>query len=159
MVNIHSSISAVERSLHRLGLARFSGYIEAMTKGTFALAAAALAVTAAPASAGASGFTVINATGAGLSSLAIRRTGTDNWQPLSAAPAVGAASSVAFSDPDCAFDLKGDGRRQRHGDLERHQSVRDEPADLAAAPFRRNLGRLRLSGRRGRGRTGARGHR
>jgi len=92
--------------LHRLGLARFSGYIEAMTKGIFALAAAALAVTAAPASAGASSFTVINATGAGLSSLAIRRTGTDNWQPLSAAPAVGAASSVAFSDPDCAFDLK-----------------------------------------------------
>jgi len=77
-----------------------------MFKPTLALTAAALALTPLPALAGASGFTVINATGAGLSSLAIRRTGTDNWQPLSAAPAAGAASSVAFNDPDCAFDLK-----------------------------------------------------
>ena len=41
-----------------------------------------------------------------MSSLSIRRTGTDNWQALSASPAAGASSSVAFSDPDCAFDLR-----------------------------------------------------
>ena len=70
------------------------------------LAAAVLAGTSVPAVAGASSFTVINATGGGLSELAIRRTGTDNWQALSAAPAAGASSSVAFSDPDCAFDLR-----------------------------------------------------
>ena len=106
MVNIHTVFSAVERFWYHLGLVRFSVYIEAMIRPAFALAAAALALTPAPAFAGASGFTVINATGAGLSSLSIRRTGTDNWQSLSAAPAAGAASSVAFSDPDCAFDLR-----------------------------------------------------
>ena len=73
------------------------------------LPAAALVLLAAPAPsfAGAGNFTLINGTGVGLSSLAIRRTGTANWQPLSAAPAAGAASSVAFSDPDCAFDIRG----------------------------------------------------
>jgi hypothetical protein len=96
----------VERFSHLLGLAGFSRYIQRMFKRSFLLVAAALVMTPAPAFAGASGFTVINATGAGLSSLAIRRTGTDNWQPLPAAPAAGAASSVAFTDPDCAFDLR-----------------------------------------------------
>jgi hypothetical protein len=66
----------------------------------------ALALVSAPAFAGASGFTVVNATGAGISSLSIRRTGTDSWHALSASPAAGAASNVAFSDPDCAFDLR-----------------------------------------------------
>ena len=59
-----------------------------------------------PAFAGAENFTLVNATGAGLSSLAIRRTGTNDWQPLPAAPAAGASSAVAFSNPDCAFDLR-----------------------------------------------------
>ena len=84
-----------------------------MLKVIFLVAAAALALSPAPAFAGASGFTVINATGAGLSSLSIRRTGTDNWQSLAGAPAAGAASNIAFNDPDCAFDLRasvaGDG--------------------------------------------------
>ena len=77
-----------------------------MKNWSLALAAVALTLAPAPAFAGAGGFTVINATGAGISSLSIRRTGTDNWQPLAASPAAGAASSVAFSDPDCAFDLQ-----------------------------------------------------
>lgn len=84
-----------------------------MRRLSLALAAIALAVAPGPALAGASGFTLINGTGAGISSLSIRRTGTDNWQALGAAPAAGAASSVSFSDPDCAFDLRaslaGDG--------------------------------------------------
>ena len=66
----------------------------------------ALCLTPAPAFGQASNFTVVNATGAGISSLSIRRTGTANWTSLSAAPAAGASSSVAFSDPDCAFDLR-----------------------------------------------------
>lgn len=77
-----------------------------MKKVSFILAATAFALAPLPAIAGASGFTVTNATGGGLSGLAIRRTGTDDWQPLSGAPANGASSSIAFSDPDCAFDLK-----------------------------------------------------
>lgn len=71
-----------------------------------ALAAAVLAITPAPAVAGASGFTVINATDSAIASLSIRRTGTDQWQALAGAPAAGAASSIAFTDPDCAFDLR-----------------------------------------------------
>jgi len=73
---------------------------------SLALAAALLAAASEPALAGASGFTVINATGSGISSLAIRRTGTDQWQGLAGAPAAGAASNIAFSDADCAFDLR-----------------------------------------------------
>jgi hypothetical protein len=72
------------------------------------LAATVLAMAPAPAFAGASGFTVVNGTGGGIASLSIRRTGTDNWQALGASPAAGASSSVAFSDPDCAFDLRAD---------------------------------------------------
>ena len=77
-----------------------------MAKRFSLLAAALLAATPAPALAGASSFTVTNATDGALSALAIRRTGTDNWQSLAGAPAPGASSSVAFSDPDCAFDLR-----------------------------------------------------
>jgi hypothetical protein len=73
---------------------------------SFALVALALSLAPAPALAGASGFTVINATGTGISSLSIRRTGTNNWQALAGSPAAGAASNIAFSDPDCAFDLR-----------------------------------------------------
>lgn len=77
-----------------------------MRNWSLALAAAVLAMAPAPALAGAGGFTVVNATGGGIASLSIRRTGTDSWQPLGASPAAGASSSVAFSDPDCAFDLR-----------------------------------------------------
>jgi hypothetical protein len=73
---------------------------------SLALAAAVLTLAPAPALAGAGGFTVINATDTAIASLSIRRTGTANWQSLSGSPAAGAASSVVFSDPDCAFDLR-----------------------------------------------------
>jgi hypothetical protein len=66
----------------------------------------ALCLAPVPAFGQASNFTVVNGTGAGISSMSIRRTGTANWTSLSAAPAPGASSSVAFSDPDCAFDLR-----------------------------------------------------
>lgn len=67
---------------------------------------AALLVTTAPAVAGASNFTLINATGAGLSDLSIRRAGTQDWKSLGSAPGAGARSSVSFTDPDCAFDIR-----------------------------------------------------
>jgi hypothetical protein len=66
----------------------------------------ALCVLAAPALAGASGFTLVNGTGAALSDLSIRRAGTTDWKPLGAAPSPGARGSVQFSDPDCAFDIR-----------------------------------------------------
>jgi hypothetical protein len=59
-------------------------------------------VTAAPAVAGASNFTLVNSTGGGLSELSIRRAGTNDWKPL----AQGAGGAVQFSDPDCAFDIR-----------------------------------------------------
>ena len=70
------------------------------------LAAMALWLSPAPALAGAGSFTLINGTGVDLSSLSIRRTGTANWQALAAAPGPGAGAPVAFSDPDCAFDIR-----------------------------------------------------
>ena len=71
-----------------------------------ALAAASLALTAAPVFAGAGGFTVVNATGLNMSALSIRRTGTQDFRTLGAAPAAGGRGSVQFSDPDCAFDIQ-----------------------------------------------------
>jgi hypothetical protein len=85
---------------------RFSGYIQDMRHCLLTLAATALWLFPAPALAGAGSFTLINGTGVDISSLSIRRTGTDNWQALAAAPAPGAGAPVAFSDPDCAFDIR-----------------------------------------------------
>ena len=68
---------------------------------------AVLAVSAAPAlAAGASNFTLVNGTGVSLADLSIRRAGTQDWKALGAAPSAGARSPVAFSDPDCAFDIR-----------------------------------------------------
>jgi hypothetical protein len=68
---------------------------------------ALLAASAAPAfAAGASNFTLVNGTGASLADLSIRRAGTQDWKPLGAAPSAGARRPVAFTDPDCAFDIR-----------------------------------------------------
>jgi hypothetical protein len=85
---------------------QFSGYIPGMRNCLLPLAATALWLCPAPALAGAGSFTLVNGTGVDISSLSIRRTGTDNWQALAAAPAPGAGAPVAFSDPDCAFDIR-----------------------------------------------------
>ena len=69
--------------------------------------AAILALSSAPAlAAGASNFTLVNGTGSSLSTLSIRRAGTQEWKQLGTAPAAGARAPVAFSDPDCAFDIQ-----------------------------------------------------
>ena len=71
------------------------------------LLAGALALTSsAPALAGASTFTLVNGTGGALAELSIRRVGTQDGKALGAAPSAGARGAVAFSDPDCAFDLR-----------------------------------------------------
>ena len=70
------------------------------------LAAIAFSLSSAPAFAGASSFTLINGTDGNMSSVSIRRTGTADWQALAAAPSPGAGAPVAFSDPDCAFDIR-----------------------------------------------------
>ena len=58
------------------------------------------ATYAAPALAGASPFTLVNGTSNGISDVTIRRAGTSDWKPL------GAPGKVAFTDPDCAFDIR-----------------------------------------------------
>ena len=70
-------------------------------------ALAVLTASASPAfSAGASNFTLVNGTGVALADLSIRRAGTQDWKSLGAAPSAGARRPVAFSDPDCAFDIR-----------------------------------------------------
>jgi hypothetical protein len=68
---------------------------------------AALAASASPAlAAGASNFTLVNGTNAALAELSIRRAGTQDWKSLGPAPSAGARTSLKFSDPDCAFDIR-----------------------------------------------------
>jgi hypothetical protein len=70
------------------------------------LLALAVAALPAPALAAAGNFTLVNKTGANISSLQIRRVGTTAWQSLGGTPSSGARVAVAFANPDCAFDIK-----------------------------------------------------
>ena len=56
--------------------------------------------------AGAGNFSLVNKTGANITSLEIRRVGTSAWQPLGGTPSSGARVAVAFANPDCAFDIR-----------------------------------------------------
>ena len=82
-------------------------------KRALTFAAALTALAPAPALADASSFTLVNATAANMTSVQIRRAGTQAWKPLGVSPAAGASGAVQFSDPDCAFDIEaslaGDG--------------------------------------------------
>ncbi len=62
------------------------------------LAALLLALVTVPATAGPSGFSIVNATGLNMNGLTIRRFGS--------APSPGARSSLQFSDADCLFDIQ-----------------------------------------------------
>ena len=66
----------------------------------------AMATLPAPALADAGNFTLVNRTGANISSLQIRRVGTSAWQSLTGSPSSGARVAVAFANPDCAFDIR-----------------------------------------------------
>ncbi|HEY5459077.1 MAG TPA: hypothetical protein VIJ81_06350 [Sphingomicrobium sp.] len=70
------------------------------------LLAAAIVAVPVPAIAAAGNFTLVNKTGAEISSLQIRRVGTNAWQSLGGNPANGSRVAVAFANPDCAFDIK-----------------------------------------------------
>jgi hypothetical protein len=70
--------------------------------------AAGLASPAASAVDGAGNFTLVNGTNGAITSVAIRRTGTAAWRPLSYAASPGGRAMVQFSDPDCAFDIRAD---------------------------------------------------
>jgi len=71
-----------------------------------ALAAMAIACAAPAYAGGAQNFTLVNGTNASLAQLSIRRAGTQDWKPLGTAPSPGAHSSINFTDPDCAFDIR-----------------------------------------------------
>lgn len=59
-----------------------------------------------PAVADTGNFTLVNETGTAITSVTIRRVGTDQWRPLSYAASPGGRAVVQFSDPDCAFDIR-----------------------------------------------------
>lgn len=71
------------------------------------LVAAALSLGSTPAVGAAGSFVLVNGTSSNLSNLAIRRFGANDWTPLALAPAAGARGPVEFSNPDCAFDIRG----------------------------------------------------
>lgn len=85
---------------------------------TLALAIAALACAIpAPLAAQATNFTLVNNTDISFTGLMARRFGTQSWAPLTVAPLPlprsGGRGAVAFTNPDCAFDLQAilpDGR-------------------------------------------------
>lgn len=51
-------------------------------------------------------FVLVNGTGRPMAEVSIRRFGAQDWRPLGVAPAAGAKARIAFSDPDCAFDIR-----------------------------------------------------
>ncbi len=63
-------------------------------------------ISTGPAIAGASSFAVVNAAGADISSLSIRRVGSPQWQSLGVTAALGKSAPVNFANDDCAFDLR-----------------------------------------------------
>ena len=83
-------------------------YIAHMKRFIAPLLATAILAWPAPALADAGNFTLVNKTGAAISTLQIRRVGTSAWTPLGRTAAAGARVAVAFANPDCAFDIKAD---------------------------------------------------
>ena len=71
-----------------------------------AILVAGLVVWSAPAAADAGSFTLVNGSGGAITSVAIRRVGSNDWRPLSYAASPGGRALVQFSDPDCAFDIR-----------------------------------------------------
>jgi hypothetical protein len=69
-----------------------------------ALAAASVSIPVA--AQGASGFSIVNATGLNMTGLTVRRYGTEGWKNLGSAPPPGGRGAIVFKDPDCAFDIQ-----------------------------------------------------
>lgn len=72
--------------------------------------AALLILPSAPALAAAGNFIIVNATGIDMTGLAVRRYGTENWEPLIIRPLPlaksGGRGAAQFKNEDCAFDLR-----------------------------------------------------
>lgn len=68
----------------------------------------ALSMLAVPSAAiaGAGNFALVNKTGAAITALSVRRSGTAAWSPLGGSAGNGARVSISFQDPDCAFDIQ-----------------------------------------------------
>lgn len=77
-----------------------------MVRFAFSLLVAMSVLVGAPGHAEVRGFVIVNATGAPLTDLAVRRVGATDWKALPVAPATGARIASTFSDGDCAFDLR-----------------------------------------------------
>ncbi len=69
-------------------------------------AVASLLAAGSPALAQVNGFTIVNKAGGAISAVAVRRIGSSEWQPLGVAASPGASARAAFTNPDCAFDLR-----------------------------------------------------
>lgn len=70
------------------------------------LAAATSAASSSAFAAAADSFTLVNGADVKIDALSIRRFGTEAWKPLAGSPSPGAKQRIAFSDPDCAFDIQ-----------------------------------------------------
>lgn len=73
------------------------------------VALGAMQANPAAAASGAAGLNLVNGTDQAITSLFIRRTGTDAWQPLTVTPPKsprGGRATSPFKDPDCAFDIR-----------------------------------------------------
>ncbi len=69
-------------------------------------AAALLGATPIAAAERAVDFVLVNATGAAISGVSIRRFGTGAWHSLAVLPSSGERRAVKFNDEDCAFDIQ-----------------------------------------------------
>lgn len=69
------------------------------------LMVAAMAL-ASPVTAQVNGFSIVNKAGGAISGVALRRVGSSEWTPLAVAASPGASTRAAFTNPDCAFDLR-----------------------------------------------------
>ena len=73
---------------------------------------------------------LVNGTDASLSSLSIRRAGTQDWKPLGNALRPGRRGTDRFKDPDCAFDIQATVPGKGPVTWSRRQSLRGEICDL-----------------------------
>ena len=77
-----------------------------MGRGLIEFAGASLLFMTAAALAAPPTLSIVNATGADIIVMEVRRVGGKSWKSVSLTAPAGKAASAAFADPDCAFDLK-----------------------------------------------------